>query len=192
MSRGLGVKQRQLLDAMSAKQAESFGGVTHRWRWFTLEICGLVTANTPRSEKVSLTRAVRRMAEQGILETVHGFPYDFFWLRWQVLSVVGPLSRPGRKLWFRPVPDEDVAVVEEALRTAYGQGDVSRFWNSLDALPGDDVLMDFVDWWDWRDEEFIEFFNLIFEGRAGEARESWMGDYLAWIIFGIRLDESTL
>lgn len=178
---------------MSAKQAESFGAVTHRWRWFTLEMCGLVTANTPRSEKVSLTRAVRRMAEQGILETVDDFPYDFFWWRWQALWVVGPLYRPGRKLWFRPVPHEDVEVVEEALRTAYGQmQDASRFRNSLEALPRDDVLMDFVAWWDWGDEELIEFFNLIFEGRAGEAKESWMGDYLAWVIFGIRLDESTL
>ncbi|QXU56692.1 MULTISPECIES: hypothetical protein [Rhodococcus] len=211
MSRGFGVKQRQLLDAMTIKLAEQHNGVKHRWRWFTLEMCGLVTKATPRSERVALTRAVRRMAEQGILETTDEFPYKFFWMPWGPLDILGPVFRPGRKLWFRPAPDENVRYVEHVVRSStsppdeledfddedwdddeswddedfdYGSNDTS-FWKMVELLPDDDVLTaNFVPWWYVGNEALSEFFDLIYERQTVRAKDSEMGHHLAWVIFG--------
>ncbi|MDV2477327.1 hypothetical protein F8M49_21705 [Rhodococcus zopfii] len=181
VSRGLGIKQRLILDAVDERRDELFMGRTHRWRWFNLEMCGFVAAETSRSELVSLRRAVNSL--DGILfETAASFPYNYYWFPWRRLWEVGPLDRRGQKLWFRPLPqdaaDEDAAEVDLCLR----DGLLS---DRIDSLPSNDVLRaDFGRWFSERREDAdLDGFasERWWEGMKGSER----GRLLAWIFFGL-------
>lgn len=103
MSRGYGVQQRRILNALESKAREQFrdaveraragtfdpdfddelrrvideaGIVRARWRWYTIELLGLTDRETPRGERVSLHRAIKNLGEMGSLEVRESMPYS--------------------------------------------------------------------------------------------------------------------
>lgn len=187
MSRGLGAKQLFVLRAVDEGRYERCMDRTHRWRWFTLETSGLVTAETPRSELVSLRRAVNSL-EGSHLEITDQFPYDFWWFPWEQLWRVGPLYRPGRKLWFRLASenptDDDAREVERELH----EGLVA---DSIDRIPPDDVLRaDFVRWLEEHYDYDLDGFDTPRWWReVGDTENSERAHLLGWAFFGIRSSE---
>ncbi|WP_156665474.1 hypothetical protein, partial [Rhodococcus phenolicus] len=212
MSRGPGVRQRQIQYAICKSingggctfdecavgehkldedgdeyeykfdECKSFEGYTHQSRWFTLNMCGLTSVASPRSERVSMARAVHRMEEQQILETTTTNPYDFPWLPRRAQDVVRGNVSPGRKLWFRPIPNEDVRVVEQAL-WVNDPDELSDDWDgtSIDRLPVSDVLRTTLIPWRYRSADDNE---LDAWAQYRRAERAFPAVLLEWIAFG--------
>lgn len=193
MSRGLGIQQRRILDALvqradqDAFQARGeaatlttgedwqFGPVPvlrARWRWYTIDLLDLVDANSSRSTRASLHRAVWSLHRDRRVQAVGQFPYpqpfsahinhvdqlvggvDLF-----ELSRVDPRwpSRTGRALWFRlPAPDHE-------------------------AIPEDDQLavLHFID--EWRPDPFEDFVATLDRQRRWSTAT---GQCLKWLFCG--------
>lgn len=132
MSKGYGRQQRLVLDTIdhltgyiwngqgAALYSEPGGGflplypddrVVHQQRWHTLEMMGLIAPDTTHSLRNGLTRAVRSLAELGVLEIADTFPYtlvdDDSDLDLEgvdtTFAELNPFDRRrgGRQLWFR-------------------------------------------------------------------------------------------
>ena len=144
-----------------------------RWRWYTIDLLDLVEVDSPRSERVSLHRAVRSLHRDGRIEAVGQFPYPqpFSAYISHVDQLVGGIdltelaridrrwpSRTGRALWFRlPAPEQQ------------------------DSLPPDDQLavLQFIA--QWRPDPFEDFVATL------DHRQRWstpIGHCLAWLFCG--------
>jgi hypothetical protein len=90
MSRGLGALQCIILDALVDRRDDFYDAdkvsdfvdptdipaIRARWRWYTLDLVDLAHFGDPRSERVSLRRAVHSLARTRRLETATSCPYD--------------------------------------------------------------------------------------------------------------------
>src|SRR4051794_38044934 len=134
VSRGLGALQRRILGALVDRRDSDFYDASKvpdfvdptdipwiraRWRWYTLDLVDLAHFGDPRSERVSLRRAVHGLARTRRLETATSCPYDQPFAAWvndfgeyfggidlNELRTVDPRwPSQGRCLWFRlPLP----------------------------------------------------------------------------------------
>ncbi|MDO2384306.1 hypothetical protein QRB41_12950 [Mycobacterium avium subsp. hominissuis] len=131
MSRGLGVRQREVLSVLVerschdsyswsdlsevfVRQAGDGDELVEPFRWYTIELLGLADAETPRSDRVSLHRAIKGLASRGFLEVSTSFPHAdrlvstgttpgldrFSWGDLALFNKRFPLF-PDRCLWFR-------------------------------------------------------------------------------------------
>jgi hypothetical protein len=159
MSRGIGARQRSVIDALVERSEndsyDAWGSVIRaRWRWYTLDLLDLVPDSAPRSQRVSLHRAVRCLHQRGLLEIAPTCPYRPRHGRFlneygdlvggldiSELSSVDPRwpTGPGRVLWFRlPAPsvaDDDQSPLDESL------SDDQIYW--LEDIVASDVFADF-------------------------------------------------
>jgi hypothetical protein len=190
MSRGLGPLQRRILGALvdrrdsdfyDAEKARDFidpsdiPAVRARWRWYTLDLVDLAHFGDPRSERVSLRRAVHGLARTRRLETATSCPYDQPFGAYEndfgeyvggidldELSTVDPRwpSR-GRCLWFRLPPPP-----------------------SLEDVPGDDqmwFLKDIADRSLFAYDVFREFTGTRDRRRAWDSE---VGRFVHWLFCG--------
>lgn len=193
MSRGLGLQQRRILDALVYRAEQDFfrahgeaailvtgedwavgptPTLRARWRWYTIDLLDLVEAGSPRSERVSLHRAVRSLHRDGRVEMVGQFPYPQPFSAYinHVDQLVGGVdlselaridprwpNRTGRALWFRlPTPDRD-------------------------SLPNDDQLTILKFIAEWRPDPFEDFVATL------DHRQRWstpIGQCLTWLFCG--------
>ncbi len=193
MSRGPGVCQRQIQDAITRKQHESFHGHVHPSRWFTLNMCGLEPVVTSRTERVSMARAVHRMAEAEILETTSTNPYDWRWMPTMARSIASQSGVPGRKLWFRPLPSQDIRAVEKALQVN-DPSDLGKEWDetSIDRLSANDVLRVLISW-RYQDHHRNELDGWLIRAHSAytHVENALPPTLLRWIALGVqgRVDE---
>ena len=121
---------RQASDLFSHEFRSRIGFLRARWRWYTIDLLDLVDFGAPRSQRVSVHRAVRALAETGRVQISASCPYDDPFLSQvddygnhfggidlaEIRQYADPRwpSRQGRSLWFRLpppigdyVPDDD-------------------------------------------------------------------------------------
>ena len=173
MSRGLGALQRRVLGALWTRGESDFYDIgalsdlfpSHflkqctvlhaRWRWYTIDLLGLVTFGEPRSHRVSAHRAVRSLARAHRVQIVDQCPYDDPFLAQvdyygnqfggidlaEVNQYVDPRwpSRQGRHLWFRLpppmtdyVPDDDQLIRLELLQEGFIPEAFDEFMGTID------------------------------------------------------------
>lgn len=130
VSRGIGAQQRRILDALIERRdndiydasglddllGSEVDEVRARWRWYTIDLLGVVQFGAPRSERVSFHRAVHSLHNRGRLDIATACPYDQPFgaheneygdlvggLDLSELSTIDPRwsSSQGRCLWFR-------------------------------------------------------------------------------------------
>lgn len=174
MSLGWGRRQRDVLDAMEAMaDADKYRYGPHCYRWYTLEMCGLLTTDTPTSDRSSLNRAVRLLAADGQIELCRArYPYDLsVVVRQTEPTLVADLdprtSAPGRRLWFRKVggpPLFTAGVLEWA-----------EEW-----FPDDDVSWRFYEWYHGSEE----WWDFVYARDSVTAHASELGRFLRWYLFG--------
>ena len=162
MSRGFGAVQRRILDALVTRAARDIYAVSHddvieliseynddaerydwphvvraRWRWYTIDLIDLVDLACPRSERVSLHRAIKALDHAGLIETAGYLPYPQPYAAQidRFDQLIGGIDlnelhnidqrwprNTGRSLWFRlpaprqgpnPIPaDDQLAILE--------------------------------------------------------------------------------
>lgn len=194
MSKGLGVRQREVLRALVeisvhdtyswddlsevfVRHPDQPDKVVEPWRWYTIDLLGLASAGTPRSDRVSLHRAVKGLATTGLVEVSRSFPhgdrlapnrnaagrntFDRFdwrglWLRHDRFP-----AHPDKCLWFRNS-------VPRGRRTA-----TEHFLDSIEAIYDDGYSL--VD-------DFLEF------PTRDLAWQSPLGRFITWLICGSPLN----
>jgi hypothetical protein len=150
MSRGHGVCQQQVIEKLVTIQDERHRGFHHRWRWYTLEMLGLVNSTTPVSVRSSYSRAVRSLEAEGLLQTRNRFPYDAWFLtppppddEFKLYIDPAHLSpwpaRPGKPLWFRIQQDEP-----QDWNDLYELQDALWLFKLFDIEGPDDEMADFA------------------------------------------------
>ena len=88
--------------------------MTARWRWYTVDLLGVIGAESSRAERSSAHRAVRALAREGLVQThAEPYPHRIGGLDLSELSRVDARwpVRSGPRLWFRlpgPPDIEDV------------------------------------------------------------------------------------
>lgn len=163
MSRGFGALQSEILNALDrlgssdrydTREIPQLWGpsprirwIRARWRWYTIDLLDLVQPDGPRSERVSLHRAVRKLHGARRLQIEEMCPYGYWFGRYEneygnyvggfklsELSTADPRwpSGKGRSLWFRvppPHPEEHFPAddqVAELESLEYEQPDAFR------------------------------------------------------------------
>ena len=182
MSLGWGRRQREVLEGMTAvfnAGASTFG--PHHFRWYTLEMCGLLTHDTPNVERSSLNRAVRLLAAEDQLELSRArCPYDLSVLVGEpaaaalVAELDSRTSVPGRRLWFREVGGPPL-FTDEALDEAE------------ELFPDDDVSWRIVGWYDRSHEEWLDY---VYARDRDAAQRTELGRFLRWYLFGASVNEA--
>lgn len=190
VSKGLGLRQREVLRALVeisihdtyswddlsevfVRHPDQPDKVVEPWRWYTIDLLGLASAGTPRSDRVSLHRAVKGLAAAGLVEVSRSFPhadrlahnrnasgrnaFDRFDLRELWRSDDRFPAYPDRCLWFR-------ISVPRGRRTA-----TEHFLDSIEDFTYD------VD-------DFLEFPD------RSLAWQSPLGRFITWLICGSPLN----
>ncbi|MEH6821785.1 MAG: hypothetical protein V7706_17750 [Dietzia psychralcaliphila] len=153
--------------------ASTFG--PHHFRWYTLEMCGLLTVDTPKAVRSSLNRAVRLLAAEGKVELSRArCPYDLGVLVGEstaaalVAELDAGASVPGRRLWFREIGGPPLFTDETM--------DQAEEW-----FPDDDVSWRVVEWYDRNHEEWLDF---VYARDRVSAQRAELGRFLRWYLFG--------
>lgn len=176
VSRGLGVRQRQVLTALHDRRENDLylPEWRARWRWYTIDLLDLVDDNAPRSERVSLHRAIGALACDKRVSVSTTFPYPTVvrpgvpFADIDLVSELGevdprwPRGR-GRCLWFR-LPSR------RGRSARWDQAWAIRWLNG--ELTGDD---------DWMPEAVWEFLGTLDRQRAWASE---MGRFVAWLFCG--------
>ena len=197
MSRGYGLQQRRVLKALERKSRDRFAakGIPPwvsssisrsehdsgllkisraRWRWYTIDLLGLVGPDAPRAERVRLHRAITALGDAGDLEVRGSMPYDEPFSEYGFnpveLARIDPRwpHRHGRVLWFRRPPPWDH---DAAWQDGYYPAN----------LPADDgaVILDFLDI--ERPEWFADFCGSAEPDRRWQTRS---GAVVTWLFCG--------
>lgn len=162
---------RALLDDYYAGDDHVYFPVVHaRWRWYTVDLLGLAHRDCPRSQRVSLHRAISKLHQANRVEVKTGLPYPQPFgpapdryepphrrIDLGELSLVDPRwpERPERCLWFRWPPPP---------RRKVPKDDQLYLLRSLAA-----------------GETFLEFVELL---DRRQAWESEFGRFLRWLFCG--------
>ena len=175
MSRGPGNLQRTILAALTAQgRLDRFPGpwgeeisaflspdfdidvVRARWRWYTIDLLGLATPDTPRSARVSLHRAIGALERSHEIEVIRGeLPYGHPFggyidtharpvggIDLTELTHMDPRwpTRPRQAVWFRLPPPhphyEDVPVDDQAavINTIEGEWTPEPFEDFVESI----------------------------------------------------------
>ena len=192
MSRGFGALQLRILDVLK-RRGSSDRYSTHeipglipdwmghepqlrwiraRWRWYTVDLLDLVEPGGPRSERVSLHRAVHSLHWEHRLQIQEMCPHGHWFGGYEneygdfvggfdlsELSTVDPRwpSRQGRSLWFRLPPPLDQHV------------------------PVDDQMAELEFLEEGGPEEFRDFTEAL---DRPQAWQSSVGRYIRWLFCG--------
>lgn len=200
VSRGLGSLQRKVLDALvERRDNDSYdaGEITElvdpdntpviraRWRWYTVDLLGLVEIDAPRPERVSLHRAIHSLHDADLLEIATACPYPTKLGGYQNYygQRVGSLYVPKLSYY----PDHMVAYVADE-RWPYAQG--RRLWFRLlppitpDDIPPDDQIV-FIDYLHTSNPKaFQDFTEKLRTYRLEEAWISPVGRFVRWLFCG--------
>ena len=157
-----------------------------RWRWYTIDLLGIVGRKSTRSARSSAHRAVRQLARNGELEMQESFPYPQRKLAVDSIDhyetgipiVTGGFalndlakvddrwpSRRGRTLWFRRPP-------------RHGDFDPAKLDEVIDRL----------------DECVGDYDSLAEDSHPLDSRDSWQVDcilFLRWLFCGPSAPAST-
>jgi hypothetical protein len=196
VSRGFGALQRRVLDGLLTRadydrhplqpeypyyqlfdESDTPLAARARWRWYTIDLLDLVDYGAPRSDRASLNRAVRGLAEAGLIELADRLPYeqpfapnldrhglvvggvDLNELNW--VDHRWP-NHAGRVLWFRLKPPTDPY-----------------------QIPNDDQIAILDDITRFRPDAFLDFAEAI--DHVGRWRTA-VGRFLIWLFCGHQLE----
>lgn len=222
MPRGHGANQRRILERIdflathiwnghgrvfnydagfdNGEQLWPDGFYVHSRRWLTLEMAGLVDSTTTRSQRNGLTRAVRSLADEGILELKDTFPYQLFGFDEtdesdRTFAELDPFDRTrgGRQLWFRPYEPSFTALHLQPLRVPYSRGQSPVYQRVMpdhlaalsstewDIYPRNDIgLFDADDVWDDPPDFLWDYVH----ARDRTLNVRFLVPFLGWYLYG--------
>lgn len=186
MSRGLGALQRQILLGLQQRGVDdryyppatlglamSGSVIRARWRWYTIELLGLVDIDAAENARATVNQAINTLARRGHVRTTRtAYPYStpFAGYSTGCGDVAGTVdlaelhhqdprwpTRHGRRLWFRLPPPPQHRV------------------------PPDDQLAILGHLERHRPDEFEDFAATL---NRGHAWRSPVGQLLAWLLCG--------